>query len=59
MYKLLLKTKSVYGKDMLYPVDDYTALVLSLTGKRTFDVYILDTFRKIGFSITIDGIPTL
>jgi len=49
--KILLKAKSVYGKVLIYPVCEQSLLLISLTGKKTFDDRDLSTIKKLGYLI--------
>jgi len=49
--RILLKAKSVYGKVLIYPVCEQSLLLISLTGKKTFDDRDLSTIKKLGYLI--------
>jgi hypothetical protein len=49
--RILLKAKSVYGKVLIYPLCEQSLLLISLTGKKTFDDRDLSTIKKLGYSI--------
>ena len=51
--QILLKAKSVYGKVLIYPVCEQSLLLISLTGKKTFDDRDLSTIKKLCYSIEL------
>lgn len=51
MGKIVVKIKTVYGKDLIYPVCDKAKLFASLTRKSTLDTYDLSNISRLGFTI--------
>lgn len=43
--------KSVYGKDLIYPVDDEAKLFAELLGKKTFTRLDLKTIEALGHKV--------
>jgi hypothetical protein len=49
--KLKISIKTVYGKDLIYPADETAEMLVSLTGKKTFDKRDLVTIQNLGYEI--------
>lgn len=56
--EILVKVKSVYGKEYIYPVCDRSKLLCSLTGAKTFTVHALQTVRDLGYTVVVQT-PTV
>ena len=51
--KLHLEKRNVYGRELLYPVDETGQALVKLTGRKTFDEQDLETLSLLGFEIII------
>jgi hypothetical protein len=45
--------KTVYGKDLIYPVDDKAKLFTALVGMKTLTTKHLDLIKALGFTIEL------
>ena len=50
---LIIEKRNVYGRELLYPVDETGKTLVLLTGRKTFDEQDLETLRLLGFKIVI------
>jgi len=50
--ELTVKVKSVYGNDMIYPVNDTAQKFANLIGKKTFSKVDLAIISNLGYKIT-------
>ncbi len=50
--ELIVKVKSVYGNDMIYPVNDTAQKFANLIGKKTFSKVDLAIISNLGYKIT-------
>jgi hypothetical protein len=50
--ELTVKIKSVYGNDMIYPVNDTAQKFANLIGKKTFSKVDLAIISNLGYKIT-------
>jgi hypothetical protein len=50
--ELTVKIKSVYGNDMIYPVNDTAQKFSNLIGKKTFSKVDLAIISNLGYKIT-------
>ena len=50
---LIIEKRNVYGRELLYPVDETGKALVLLTGRKTFDEQDLETLRLLGFEIVI------
>jgi hypothetical protein len=48
---VLFTRKNVWGNEMFYPANTQGALLLSLTGRKTFTKNDFDLFRKLGYDV--------
>ena len=53
-----VRIASVYGRELIYPVDEAAKLFATLVGRKTLDRAHLDTIRALGFEIELVT-PTL
>jgi hypothetical protein len=53
-----VRIASVYGRELIYRVDDAAKLFATLVGRKTLDRSHLDTIRALGFEIELVA-PTL
>jgi hypothetical protein len=53
MLQITLKTKSVYGNDLIYPVCETSEKLAKLINKKTFANYDLKIIESLGYQITI------
>jgi hypothetical protein len=53
MKQITLKTKSVYGNDLIYPVCELSQKLAKLINKKTFSNYDLKIIESLGYQITI------
>lgn len=51
--ELTVKVKSVYGNDLIYPVNDTAQKFSNLIGKKTFSKVDLAIISNLGYKITI------
>ena len=49
---------SVYGRELIYPVDETARLFAALAGRKTLDRAHLETIRALGYEIELVA-PTL
>jgi len=49
---------SVYGRELIYPVDETARLFAALVGRKTLDRAHLETIRALGYEIELVA-PTL
>jgi hypothetical protein len=50
--KILVRTKNVYGKDLVYPANEQAEHFTHLTGKKTFSRSDIVRLEAIGFEVT-------
>lgn len=53
MNTIQVEVKSVYGVDLIYPVNMAAKQFTSLTGKRTLAVHDIATIKELGFTIEV------
>ena len=53
MLQITLKTKSVYGNDLIYPICETSKKLANLINKKTFANYDLKIIESLGYQITI------
>jgi hypothetical protein len=53
MLQITLKTKSVYGNDLIYPMCETSQKLANLINKKTFSNYDLKIIESLGYQITI------
>jgi hypothetical protein len=53
--KIQVMVKTVYGKDLIYPVCETARLLAELTRKKTLDEVELALIKKLGF--TVEFVP--
>jgi len=53
MLQITLKTKNVYGNELIYPVCEIAEKLAKLINKKTFSNYDLDIIKSLGYQITI------
>jgi hypothetical protein len=53
----IFKTKNVYGKDLIYPVNETARQLTGLTRKQTVDSLDLLTIKTLGIEVIIDQFP--
>jgi hypothetical protein len=51
--KLILEQRTVYGRELVYPVCATSQTLVLLTGRKTFNVEDMDTLREAGFKIDL------
>lgn len=51
--KIILLKKSVYGRDVFYPVCDKAKIIASMFGTKTIPDRVIDKIRQLGFDIEI------
>ena len=51
--EITVKIKSVYGKELIYPVCDTARLLSYLTGKKTFTSEHIETIKNLGYKVTV------
>ena len=49
---------TVYGRELIYPVNEAAQLFATLVGRKTLDRSHLDTIRRLGYQIELVA-PTL
>ena len=47
--EIMIKVKSVYGNDLIYPICSNGKLFLRLTGKKTFSVDDIQAIKDLGY----------
>ena len=52
--KVVIQVKNVFGKELIYPINETAKILLRLTGKRTFSPADLSTIRDLGYSVEFD-----
>jgi hypothetical protein len=50
---ITVRIKSVYGQDLIYPVDRKAVLFTQLSGKKTFDKRDINNIRTLGFEVKV------
>jgi hypothetical protein len=50
--ELIVTVKSVYGNDMIYPINDIAKKFANLIGKKTFSKTDLAIISNLGYTIT-------
>jgi len=55
---ITVRVKSVYGKQLIYPVCQTAQLLCSLTNAKTFTQEALATVKALGYTVTVET-PTL
>lgn len=55
---LIVRIVSVYGRELIYPVNATAAHFATLTGRRTLDRTHLETIRALGYAIEVEA-PSL
>ncbi len=50
---IIVKYRSVYGKDLFYPLSEDASFIVDITGRPTILKRQLDLFVKRGWSVTI------
>lgn len=50
--EVIVKVKSVYGNDLIYPVNDTAQKFANLIGKKTFSKVDLAIISNLGYKIT-------
>ncbi len=53
MLQITLKTKSVYGNELIYPVCETSQKFANLINKKTFSNYDINIIKSLGYQITI------
>jgi len=53
MLQITLKTKSVYGNDLMYPVCETSQKFANLLNKKTFSHTDINIIKSLGYQITI------
>lgn len=48
-----VRIATVYGRELIYPVDEAAKLFATLVGRKTLDRCHLDTIRALGFEIEL------
>ena len=51
---LKVRIKTVYGNDLIYPVNEVAMIFASLVGKKTFDLGDIENIKKLGFTLEIE-----
>ena len=53
--RIYVQVRSVYGNELVYPMDDTAKLFASLLCRKTFDPYQLAKIRMLGYSVIVVG----
>jgi hypothetical protein len=51
MKQIILKTKNVYGNEMIYPNCDTSRIFAKLIGKKTFNRFDIDLIRQLDYVV--------
>lgn len=51
MKQVIVKTKNVYGNELIYPVNTDAVIFANLVGKKTFTANDLDLITALGYQI--------
>jgi len=50
---ITVQVRSVYGNELVYPLDDAAALFARLIGAKTFNAHQVRTIRALGYAIHV------
>lgn len=50
---ITVQVRSVYGNDLVYPVDDQALLFARLVGAKTFNASQLHTIKALGYAVHV------
>ena len=50
---ITVQVRSVYGNDLVYPMDDQAILFASLVGAKTFNASQLGKIRALGYAVHV------
>jgi hypothetical protein len=53
MLQITLKTKNVYGNDLIYPMCETSQKLANLINKKTFSNTDINIIKSLGYQITI------
>jgi hypothetical protein len=56
--EITVRVKNVYGKQLVYPVNDNAQLLCALTGAKTFTSEALAVIKQLGYTVTVET-PTI
>ena len=51
--RITVAVRSVYGNDLVYPVDDTAALFAALIGAKTFNARQLGQIKALGYAVHV------
>lgn len=54
--KVIVKQKTVYGNDLIYPVCDQAQKLAKLTRKKTFDSFDIALIKSLGYSVELERV---
>lgn len=52
--KIIIKKKSVYGKDLYYPLCENSKIFANLTDSKTLTLYSLQLIKQLGYEIEVE-----